>query len=123
MATKVSYEWDIETVDAHGDIQDHHHADKLIELTRLWNDGPDVETTRRIVLVRDVICEIDGLIDRTWAYVEDGVLPEYFADSLGEEATKVPKRLHREFSRGRSGFDGLPSESANLKVNDGKLLQ
>ena len=49
------YEWDIETVDEHGDIQDHHHHDTLFSLLptlRRWEstDGERYE----VVLVRDV---------------------------------------------------------------------
>lgn len=87
MAKKVSYEWDRETVDEHGDIQDHNHAEKLRRI---------IDDEGRLVLVRDVWNEFDGVVEREWAYVVDNNLPEHFSDAFQREGAKVPQRFHKE---------------------------
>ena len=87
-----AYEWDIELVDKeYGDILDHDHSDKCPGI-------PTLETEvvfERLVLVKDVYRQWD-LSDRSWAYVEDGKLPEYFD---GDSRSKVPKRFHAELRK------------------------
>lgn len=105
---KVCYEWDIEDFDFDpaaddpqaGDIIDHHHEDKLegfpLErlLEALKREGS------RLVLVRDVIQDGEGVIDRTWAYVlDDGSLPGCFEDANEQPHAIVPKRFHAELER------------------------
>ncbi len=75
------YEWDKERIDEHGDIIDHDFADALKDLKN--REGI-------LVLVRD---DPHG---RSWAYVEDGKLPEYFVDAFGNQTAKVPQRFHKE---------------------------
>ena len=88
----VSYEWDVEVVDAEtGDILEHNHANRLVDH---W---PITGANERLVLVRD---KYDYFVhDREWAYVENGKLPEYFEDGLGRQGAKVPKRFHKELER------------------------
>jgi len=92
----VVYEWDAETVstDGYEDVLDHSHRDTAIEALRDIDqiDKPNM----RLVLVRDVWDKHEGLIDRTWAYVDDDKLPEKFADADGLEQSCVPKRYHSE---------------------------
>ena len=89
------YEWDCETVcKEYGDILDHSHSDECLGL-------PDYETEKefdRLVLVKNVYRNWD-LAERTWAYVEDGKLPEYFSNSSYQEESKVPQRFHKELAR------------------------
>jgi hypothetical protein len=91
----VFYEWDLETWDE-TDCLDHLHADRLRDLPTPANDKD------KLVLVRDVGDQTQGLTDRLWAYVdnESRMLPKYFSDS-GNELTnvKVPQRFHREIAR------------------------
>ena len=91
------YEWDVELVDKeYEDILDHEHSDKCPGIPTL-----DTEVVfERLVLVRDVYRQWD-LSDRTWAYVKDGKLPEYFSDAWQREETKhkVPKRFHAELEK------------------------
>lgn len=90
---KISYEWDNETVDRYGDIYDHHHSDTL-EYLEPPQTTPDANGyTIELVLVRDE-CDDEGLLDRSWAYVEDGILPAEFT-----YGAKVPKRFHVEYNR------------------------
>jgi len=97
------YEWDVETVDEHGDIEDHNHSD---EINRHCVDAAIDETGRtRLVLVRDEFNKDDELIDRQWAYVVDGTLPEYFEDAYQRPMSKVPQRYHRELAEAL----GLPN--------------
>ena len=91
----VVYEWDRETIDEHGDIVDHNHADKLSDIIN--DEGV-------LVLVRDECCPESGSVeDRQWAYVSNGKLPEYFAyagiDGPEYTQVRVPKRFHQELRR------------------------
>jgi len=91
----VCYEWDIEEVDEHGDIQDHDFVDKLKD----FGVTPTVDGERyQLVLVRTTGDDIDGADEREWAYAiqRDGrwVLPEEF-----DGGTRVPKRYHDELAR------------------------
>lgn len=93
MPNKVVYEWDIETIDENEDIMDHNHADKLDRHDKL-------KENERLVLVRDEFSSYDeDLESRTWAYVENGKLPEYFKDSANIQTTKVPVRFHKELEK------------------------
>ena len=87
------YEWDAETW-LDDEVHDHDHRDTLGEMSRL-------EADQRLVLVRDVGNRIEGLLDRLWAYVENGKLPEYFSDSMTVTGVKVPQRFHRELAKHR----------------------
>ena len=85
----IIYEWDAEEIAPRtGEVVDHNHSDKL-------NDGyftNDILTSPdyALVLVRDDY-EDEALIKRSWAYVENGKLPDTF-----EGEHKVPKRFHKE---------------------------
>lgn len=96
----VHYEWDIETISLpEADILDHDHRATLAEF-----DADDLREAikalgdTRLVLVRDVGNDADGLTDRSWAYVEKGKLPERFAYCPGEGAS-VPVRFVKELER------------------------
>lgn len=71
------------------DIVDHHHADKLKDY------GPNIPLidciNYHLTLVRDVGNEIDGVIDRQWAYVKNGELPNKFDDG-----SVIPQRFIKE---------------------------
>jgi hypothetical protein len=90
----ISYYWDVETVDINDDVQDHHQGD-LTYLIAVFGDiiltGQD-ET--RLVLVRDKENDVDGLVNRQWAYVEDGELPETFDGSA-----IIPAKIKAEFKK------------------------
>jgi|SRR5215831_6089393 len=100
----VAYEWVVEEIDPNDEYED-------IQETSAWEKYIDAlgsaEWVRReglradIVLVRDEGDDVDGLTDRSWAYLEkDGTLPTYFANSGGVDTTvKVPKRFHQEVAR------------------------
>ena len=64
---KTIYEWDIETVDKHGDIHDHYHEDTLpamLKQVERW--GPTEGEWYRLVLVGDVWDDCGSLDDRQW---------------------------------------------------------
>jgi len=87
----ITYEWDLETVDLESDdIIDHDFRETLSDL-----DLP--ASNQRLVLVRNVGNDLEGLTDRLWAYVCKGQLPICF-HSAGEVETsiRVPSRFHRE---------------------------
>ena len=85
----ITYEWDYETLNEHGDIIDHNHADKLLQFSH-------EDVTDTLVLVRDKGTENNGLQERTWAYVIDNFLPDYFSDATGNPLHKVPKIFKEE---------------------------
>ena len=90
----VTYEWDVEEIDEFEDIIEHHHGNRLAEVIE-WLQEPNT----RLVLVRDVGNDIEGITDRTWAYVEGGKLPDHFDYGGGEIGPKVPKRFHDELRK------------------------
>lgn len=93
----VYYEWDVEEVDQFGDVIDHNHFDSYVDalgcFNRLSEELSD-DMTYEIVLVRN------GDNERSWAYLENGELPESFEDAYGVETAKVPKRFVKEICKG-----------------------
>lgn len=86
---EIIYEWSVEVEDENGDIVESEFATTLNSL---------LEYEGNIVLVRRVGSEEDGEVDRLWAYVEDGKLPEYFSDGSNVKIeVRVPKRFHKEY--------------------------
>ena len=92
MARRISYEWDYETVDEHGDITEHNHRDKFKDFS------PD-DKTNQLVLVRDEVDEFGSVEDRSWAYVSNNKLPDYFKDANDRATSRVPLKFHKEFER------------------------
>ena len=101
MTTYITYEWLVETLDLDSadsaddaDIIEVYHADTYAEALK-WAEQE--EQPVRIGLVRDRGNNLDGLIDRQWAYLDAGTmgaLPEHFDGGI-----KVPARYHRELER------------------------
>jgi hypothetical protein len=91
MKSKVTYEWCSASVDEHGDMDDLVHSDTLKDL--LIPDG-----RHSIELVRNLGNDADGLIDRCWAPLEAGRLPDAFTYYPGD-GPNVPKRFHEEVRR------------------------
>ncbi len=94
----VQYEWDCETVAdgdssqfEDGEVIDHSHGETFKSVVD-WskNNPPSPGFRHEIVLVRD---NDDG---RSWAYVVDDQLPEFFTDADGRDAARVPQRFVRE---------------------------
>lgn len=87
----VDYEWDYEITNAGGDIVDHWFG-PLAEVTKYGPADLGPGETGNIVLVRTA-----DRGERTWAYVADGELPDYFTDAYDRRAKRVPKRFKREW--------------------------
>ena len=113
VVNKVNYEWCIEFVDEHGDIQDHHHADKLSDLRKNFTDD-DHTYHKQLVLVRDIWgVEVyaddrefwDNLEGRSWAYPVladmDWIMP-----AETDDGNCVPKRFIKEFERNNEWAHG-----------------
>lgn len=97
----INYEWVIELIDEYGDIIDVHHADAYAEAVKRKDqflaDPPNWLDHIDIGLVRDVGNDVDGLIDRSWAYMlPDGNLETDFSYGGGETGVHVPKRFIKE---------------------------
>lgn len=94
----VEYEWDLELVDEHDDVFDHVFCDSAVEVVREFKNAQLHGEVASIVLVRTV-WGLSGNEDRTWAYVKDGVLPEFTRDAYNRDAYKVPQKYHKEWRR------------------------
>jgi hypothetical protein len=91
----VSYEWIVEVIDDHGDIDDVRHHDSAIDMLA---DVASEHASGRTVnygIVRDAFSGM-GIGCRSWAYVKDGKLPSMTVDAGEIEIASVPKRLIKE---------------------------
>ena len=87
----ITIEWLVEEVEddlPDADIVDTHCLPTLAEARAF---AAQCELPVRLGLVRDRGDDLEGLIDRQWAYVEDGKLPEFF-----DGGVLVPARFHNE---------------------------
>lgn len=92
MRNQITYEWCYETLED-GDIIDSDHEDKLHDFT-------EDRITDTLCLIRNLGNENEGLVDRSWAYVKDGKLPDCFSGVNGEYPyQKVPKRFKEELEK------------------------
>ena len=94
--SEIYYEWCVESVVREtGDIEDLNFVDSFADA----RSGPqsDAGYDYDIVLVRSEGNDDEGVTGRLWAYVEGGVLPEFFTNALGNATNvKVPKKYHKE---------------------------
>jgi hypothetical protein len=82
----VSYEWEWVVSDDAGDIVEVDYADP---------GGLCVMPGMTLhALVKNYGNEVDGIQDRSWAYVEDGLLGATFDDG-----SRVPAKLMAEFAK------------------------
>ena len=88
----VRYEWIVEEVDQHDDIIDtfawYTPQEMIAAIKHPIADGLHYE----FGVVRDSISNDGELIDRQWAYVENGKLPDEF-----DGGSKVPKNISNAF--------------------------
>lgn len=101
---RVSYEWVIETVDEYDDIVDLYHYTRLTDIgdhemrlalsSKRFTDSRFGAVFTRLGLIRDKGNQVEGLIERRYAYVEGGALDERF-----EEGGAVPKRFSEELAK------------------------
>lgn len=122
------YEWDAEeyypkecvginnnggVVEA-GEIYDHNFANKAIDaLKNVLQGSEDPRIGFRLVLVRNVIDNFGGLEERSWAYVEDGKLPEHFLDAFDKQTAKVPLRFITELE---SAYRAIQKDKSSTPV-------
>lgn len=85
----IEYEWVIETLDSDGNIEDVDHSDSFPGMPN---------ECREVAVVCDDYSTHPML--RSWAYIKDGLLPEYFEDAGGLDTRKVPKKYHKELAKG-----------------------
>ena len=96
MGSKVHYEWDIETLDEHGDIT-HDHWDELRQAPK----PHELEANQRLVLVRDVWVD-ESLDDRQWCYPEHSF--EFVNESGQPTGKKVGAYLRAYFKAWKGGY-------------------
>jgi hypothetical protein len=97
----VAYEWDVETradgdtdKQEDGEVIDHDFCESFAEAKKKAAETPPEGCRFEIVLV----CDDD--VGRSWAELENGLLPERFCDALGRERKQVPKRFVDEVAKG-----------------------
>ena len=106
------YEWTFEIVqvyeDGENDIIDSDfydtYADAQRVADRVAEEGfsealPDAQYRLDVGVARRVYDRSGDLVETSWAYIEDGVLPERFEDALGRPGARVPVRFHAELKR------------------------
>ena len=88
--TKVDYEWVLEVLDEHDDIDPH----PCTSYAECWEESKDHERFD-IVLVRDMGDEYRGILDRQWAYVDkDGNFDDGFDRPVPQRYQKEVERYH-----------------------------
>ena len=100
----VSYEWDMEEVDEHGDVADHSFADTLASS---GFDRSELRPGRHEVEGFDLVLVRDDDNDRVWAYCSliggKLVLQDCWNNGIqgaGDMPNwKVPQRFHKELAR------------------------
>ncbi len=91
MRNEVKYEWCYEEIQD-GEVIDTDHEERL----EAFGINRKTDT---LVLVRNEGNDADGLLDRSWAYVKGGKLPENFSNESGASVEyKVPKAFHKELA-------------------------
>lgn len=88
MRNKTYYEWVVEEVDSYGDRLDSNAFDTYKEAIRYLTG---MEGTFEICLVRNFGNDNQGVVDREWAYIVNGVLPSEF-----DGGSKVPQKYFKE---------------------------
>jgi hypothetical protein len=87
----VVYEWVLEEIDNTGDVVERDAHTSAGSAVAAMSDP----RWTSLALVRDTFdSRDDGLVDRQYAYVDAGRLPEHFGDGR-----KVPQKLHTELDR------------------------
>lgn len=95
--SQIEYEWAVEETDpATENIEDVNHY-PLPEIARRYPNFKLPENFA-VCLVRDD-WRRRGDAPRSWAYLKDGKLPEYFVDAYDNQTVKVPQRFHAEIDR------------------------
>ena len=87
----VEYEWVLEEIDNTGDVVERDAHTSAASAVSAMSDA----RWTSLALVRDTFDRSDGgLVDRQYAYVDAGRLPECFGDGR-----KVPLALHAELDK------------------------
>jgi hypothetical protein len=95
------YEWVIEPLGSGDEIEDVDHADTYQEALDRYADDLEMGI-HRFGLVCDSGSRsafFDGTFERSWAYVENGVLPSHFSNASGESTYYVPQKYHRQVEK------------------------
>lgn len=91
MSRTTTYEWVVESIDEHGDVQDLDFWDTYAEARRAAaGPGPGIARVE-VGLVRSVWRDDGELLRRGYAYLDEGELPEAFDDGA-----RVPQRFRKE---------------------------
>jgi len=93
MRNKITYEWTLEILDDYGDIVDVHFFETLRDLLISKQDIDD-DVNCDVGIVKHLGNDADGIVDREYAYIEHGKLPEKF-----DGGYNMPKRFKKEFEK------------------------
>jgi hypothetical protein len=102
----VGYEWAVEQV-ALKDFSDHYEGD-IVDVNhfttfaeaKAYADNEEAWYRNDLVLIRNEYTPgQEGIDDRSWAYMENGRLPERFEYGGEETGNKVSQKFHKEVER------------------------
>lgn len=102
MRNQTYYEWIVEQMDPatigtdDPEIWDTSAFDSLADAQRF---AAQCDMPVEIGLTRNVGNDVEGLLDRSWAYAKDGKLPSMFSYGGEEDGVAVPQRFHKELER------------------------
>lgn len=94
----VFYEWAVETIDEFSNIEDVDHFDTYAEVLQfIEQNEPEPGYEYRVALTRLRYSpdDRDQLVERSYAYMDDGALPREFEDG---DMCRVPAKFHKEVS-------------------------
>jgi len=81
MRTQTTYGWVVEPIDKHDDIIDPLYFDSFNDALKLYHSHGFTQAVKtNFGLVKYLGNDEDGEIDRTYAYMLNGELPEIFED-------------------------------------------
>ena len=95
----VTYEWTVEEVDEHGDIQDVSFWDTPIQCLVHMRFAPSDGRHYEWGIKRQEFNSRSPFDNFTYAYIESHTLPEHFSDTAGNDATRVPARFHAALAK------------------------
>ena len=99
----INYQWNLETWETKLDdpeVLDHNYHNKLIDIYNTIKCPAEAGTIYKIVLYRDEY-QYGSLQCRSYAYVLEGILQEYFLDCYGKKEAKVPMKYINETNKNK----------------------
>jgi hypothetical protein len=91
----IEWEWDVETTDEDG--INHNFCKNIEDLIHYVSHFKREQLDYKIVLVHSTITALEGLTDRSWAYIQkNGQLPEFTSKPNSDDEYLVKYRRQIE---------------------------